>query len=183
MPLSNPHSAGSESELSEPRLLIIGRITRPHGVRGELRVQVRTSQPERFGWLEQVLVGDQHIPMVVENARFHQKFVILKLAGCDDRNQAETLRNQLLQVREEDAIPLEEDEIFLYQLIGLQVRTVDGVVLGELVDVLETGANDVFVVRPEQGKELLLPDIPQVILEINPEAGHVLVQLPPGLLD
>lgn len=173
----------SESAPSQARRLIIGRVTRPHGVRGELRVQIHTQQPERFLRLEQVLVGDQCLPMRVEKARLHQHIVILKLAGCDDRNQAEALRNQLLQVPEEEAIPLEEDEVYLYQLIGLQVRTTDGLALGELVDVLETGANDVYVIRSPAGRELLLPDIPQVILEINPEAGYLLVQPPAGLLD
>jgi 16S rRNA processing protein RimM len=121
-------------------------------------------------------------PMPVQRARLHQGVIILKLEGCDTRNQAEALRNQWLQVRLEEALTLDEGEFFYYQLIGLQVETVDGEVLGELHEILQTGANDVFVVRGPGG-ELLLPDIPDVILEIDPEAGRIVVQIPAGLRD
>jgi 16S rRNA processing protein RimM len=120
--------------------------------------------------------------MPVERARLHQGVIILKLEGCDTRNQAEALRNQWLQVRLEEALTLDEGEFFYYQLIGLQVETVDGEVLGELDEILQTGANDVFVVRGPGG-ELLLPDIPEVILEIDPEAGRMVVRIPAGLRD
>jgi 16S rRNA processing protein RimM len=118
----------------------------------------------------------------VEQVRLHQGVAILKLTGCDSRNDAETLRGHWLQVPIEQAIPLEEDEYYLFQLVGLEVRTAEGEVLGELAEVLQTGANDVYVVRGPAG-ELLLPDIPQVIQEIDLEAGRMLVQLAPGLRD
>jgi 16S rRNA processing protein RimM len=118
----------------------------------------------------------------VERARLHQGVVILKLGGCDTRNDAETLRNQWLQIPAEEALPLEEGEFFYYQLVGLQVETAAGEVLGELQEILQTGANDVFVVRGPGG-ELLLPDIPDVILDVDPEAGRIVVQIPAGLRD
>jgi 16S rRNA processing protein RimM len=162
--------------------LVIGRITRPHGVRGEVRVKVHTDLPERFGWLERVFVGDAPpVPMAVENARMNKEWVILKLAGIDDRDAADGLREAWLQVPEAEAIPLEEGEVYLYQLIGLAVREADGRELGRLEEIIETPANDVYVVRGPFG-ELLLPDIAEVILDIDVAAGVMQVALMPGML-
>ncbi len=154
-------------------------------MRGEVRAEIRTDEPERFRWLTEVLVGDleEPVPFSIEGVRFHQHVVILKLGRVDDRIQAEALRNQWLQVPLAEAIPLAEDEMFLYQLLGLQVFTLEGERLGEVVEVLETGANDVFVVRSgkDETKDLLLPDLPDVVLKIDLQAGRVLVNLIPGL--
>ncbi|MBN1314979.1 MAG: 16S rRNA processing protein RimM [Anaerolineales bacterium] len=163
--------------------MIIGRITRPHGIRGEIRVEIHTEQPDRFITLERVLVGETELlPMTVESARFHQNVIILKLGNCDTRTQAEGLKGKKLLIPIEEAIPLEEDEYFLFQLIGLEVQTEEKQVLGEIVDIIETGANDVFVVDGPSG-QLLLPDIPEVILDVNLDDGIVIVQLLPGLRD
>lgn len=122
---------------------------------------------------------------VVEQVRFHQRLVILKLAGCDSRDQAENLRGQWLQVPIEEAIPLAEGEYFYYQLIGLQVETAGGELLGELAEILETGANNVLVIRDTRHRtgDLLLPDIPGVVLDIDLKASRIVVKLPPGLRD
>jgi 16S rRNA processing protein RimM len=175
--------SGSEGS-SEPRYLVIGRITRPHGVRGEVRVQPRTDLPERFGWLERVYVGDgTPKPMTVVRARLHKGAVILKLGGCDSRDDAEALRAQWLLVPPEDAIPLEEGELYLYQLVGLDVVTEGRETLGVVEDVLQTGANDVLVVRREKEGlgQLLLPDIPDVVLDVDLDGGRIVVRVPPGL--
>lgn len=166
---------------AEPRFLVIGEIRKPHGVRGEVRVTPHTELPERFTWLERVFIGeDRPWPVAVEGVRINGDTILLKLKGYDSRNDAESLRGQLLQVPEEEAIPLEEGEYFLYQLEGLQVVLEDGEVVGELVEVIETKANNVFVVRGEAG-ELLLPDIDEVIRDIDFESGHITVRLLPGL--
>ncbi len=122
---------------------------------------------------------------VVEQVRFHQRLVILKLAGCDSRDQAENLRGQWLQVPIEEAIPLAEGEYFYYQLIGLQVETAGGELLGELAEILETGANNVLIIRDTRHRtgDLLLPDIPGVVLDIDLKASRIVVKLPPGLRD
>lgn len=175
---------GSGDEAKEPRFLIIGQIIRPHGVRGEVRVVPHTDLPERFGWLQSVYLGlEEPQLLAVESARVHegQGVVLLKLAGYDDRDQAEMLRGQWLQVREEDAIPLEEGEYFLYQLEGLAVHSDDGRDLGYLQEIIETGANNVFVVQGEFG-EILLPNTPEVILDIDFAARLMKVHLLPGLL-
>lgn len=167
---------------TEPRFLVIGQVVKPHGVRGEVRVTPHTELPERFTWLETVYVGEVDPQLVtVEDARLHKSVVLLKLAGYDDRDAAESLRGQWLQVPEEEGIPLQEGEYYLYQLEGLLVYSEAGDRLGELVGVIETKANNVFVVQGSRG-EILLPDIDDVIKEIDFENGRMTVHLLPGLL-
>lgn len=177
---------GSVTPDTEPRFLLIGQIARPHGVRGEVRVIVHTDVPERYTWLKEVYLSespDAEMPRLaaVEGARFHQNSVLLKLAGYDDRNAAETLRSLWLQVPLTEAIPLADDEYFLYQLEGLAVYSTEGEFLGTLVEVLETGANNVFVVQGPHG-EVLLPDVAEVIQAIDFVAGIMRIVLLPGLL-
>lgn len=176
---------GSVIPDTEPRFLLIGQIVRPHGVRGEVRVMVHTDVPERFTWLRAVYVSeeaDTDSPrcMDVEGARFHQNAVLLKLAGCDDRNTAETLRSLWLFVPFAEAI-LEDGEYYLYQLEGLRVVSEDDELLGTLVEVMETPANNVFVVQGPYG-EILLPDVPDVVKEIDFAAQLVTIHLLPGIL-
>ena len=178
--MSRKHEALSADEAMD--FIVIGEITKPHGVRGELRVKPHTDEPQRFTWLEQLYVGEaQPRSMAVEKARVHQGMILLKLTAVNDRAAAESLRGELLLVPEDEALPLEEGEYFLFQLEGLVVSTVEGETLGTLSRVIETGANNVFVVQGEAG-ELLLPDIAEVIQEIDFENGRMTVQLLPGLL-
>ena len=174
---------GSADDSAEPRFLAVGRVIKPHGVQGEVRVELMTDLPERFKWLKTVYVGERHPrPVAVESVRFHQEFVLLKLAGYPTRTEAEALRNELLQVPEEEAIPLEEGEYFLHQLLGLEVQTEDGQSLGRLTDVLETGANNVFVVSGADG-EHLIPDIPDVVQAVDVVGGRIIIRPLPGLLN
>ncbi len=166
---------------TEPRFLVIGQVLKPHGVRGEVRVNPLTELPERFDWLDVVYLGERNPqPVVVEAVRFHKNLILLKLAGYDTREATETLRGVWLQVPEDEAIPLEEGEYYLYQLLDLAVFTDEGQHLGVLVDVIETGANNVFVVQGEQGEQLL-PDIAEVVQEIDFAHGRMTVRLLPGL--
>lgn len=165
----------------ETEFIVIGEITKPHGVRGEMRVKPHTDEPERFTWLEQVYVGEANPRlMAVEKARLHQGVILLKLTAVNDRTAADALRGEWLMVPEAEALPLEDDEYFLFQLEGLAVSTVEGEALGTITRVIETGANNVFVVEGEQG-ELLLPDIADVVQEIDFENGRMVVSLLPGL--
>ena len=174
---------GSADNPAEPRFLAVGRVIKPHGVHGEVRVEVMTDRPERFGWLEAIYVGERNPRRVgVVSVRRHGQFVLLKLDGYPTRTEAELLRNELLQVPEDEAIPLEEGEYFLHQLLGLEVVTESGRSVGRLTDVLETGANNVFIIEGELG-ELLVPDIPDVVREVDVAGGRVIVRLLPGLLD
>jgi 16S rRNA processing protein RimM len=178
--------SGSVENSAEPRFLVIGRVVRPHGIKGEVRVASYTSIPERFSWLERVYlsrdtedVAPAAAPVV--RVRFHKGQVLLMLGGYQDRGAAEALRGMWLLVPEAEGIPLEEDEAFYYQLEGLQVFSDEGVELGELVEVLETEANEVFVIHGAVG-ELLLPNIEDVVLDVDLDAGQMTVHLLPGLL-
>ena len=172
---------GSVDDSAEPHFLIIGKILKPHGVRGEMRVMPHTDLPERFTWLESVYVGQKKPKRIeVESVRFHKNLILLKLVGYDSRESIDSLRNQWLQVPESEAIPLEEGEYFLYQLEGLSVKTDEGEVLGTIKQVIQTGANNVFVVNGSHG-ELLIPDIEEVVLDIDFDAELMVVHVIDGL--
>lgn len=166
----------------EPRYLAVGRILRPHGITGELRVEVLTAYPERLAKLPQLYIGSAYQPYAVQSVRRHQNLLLLRLVGVADRNAADTLRGQLVSVAIEDAIPLEEGEYYHHQLLGMQVSTEDGEALGEIVEVLDTpAANDVYVVHGLRG-EVLIPAIREVILSMDIEARQVVIRPMPGLL-
>lgn len=175
-----------EARAPEPRYLAVGRVQRPHGVRGEVRVEILTGYPERLGRHAAFYLAHPHSPEAVrryhvEQLRLHRNVLLLKLGGCDDRNAAESLRGMLVQIPIEDAVPLEEGEYYLYQVIGVQVETEDGEPLGRVIEVLDTGANDVYVVWGPRG-EVLLPAIKDVVLELDLDARRLVVRLMPGLL-
>ena len=170
----------------EPRYLLVGRVLRPHGVRGELRVQIITDYPERLAQHNCFYLARPDFPQEVrrypvEGLRVHKKVLLLKLDGCDDRNVADELRGMLVQIPIEEAVPLEEGEYYLFQLIGVQVETESGEWLGRVVEVIETGANDVYVVRGPRG-EVLLPAVDEVVLGLDLESKRMVVHLLPGLL-
>ena len=178
---SSRSERGSKADNAEPRFLIIGRIGKPHGVHGEMRVTAYTDEPERFTWLEQVFVGlddPQLVPVV--SVRFHKDWVLLGLDGYDDRNAAAALRGAWLQVPEAEAIPLADGEVYLFQLMGLRVKSAAGELLGEVVEIIETPANNVYVVKGAKG-ELLIPDIDDVVQVIDVEQGEMIVTLLPGM--
>lgn len=172
--------------MPEPRYLAVGRVQRPHGVRGEVRVEILTGYPERLDRHAAFYLAHPHSPEAVrrypvEQLRLHRNVLLLKLGGCDNRNAAEALRGMLVQVPIEDAVPLEEGEYYLYQVVGVQVETEDGEPLGRVIEVLDTGANDVYVVGGPRG-EVLLPAIKDVVLELDLDARRLVVRLMPGLL-
>ena len=173
---------GSADSSAEPSFLTIGEITKPHGVRGDVRVIPHTDLPERFGWLERVFVGKKAMRlMTVEKAKLHKNMVLLKLGGINNRAAAESLRGEQLVIPEEEGLPLEEGEYYLFQLEGLTVVTDEGETLGSITQIIETGANNVLVVRGDAG-DLLIPDTEEVVQEIDFENGRMLVHLLPGLL-
>lgn len=173
--------------MPEPRYLVVGRVLRPHGVRGEVRVEIVTGYPERLGQHAAFYLAHPNSPeavrrYAVERLRLHRDVALLKLEGCDTRNAADDLRGMLVQIPIEDAVPLEEGEYYLYQVVGVQVETEDGEQLGQVIEVLDTGANDVYVVQGPRG-EVLLPAIKDVVLELDLDARRLVVRLMPGLLE
>lgn len=166
----------------EPRYLIVGRVVRPHGIRGAIQVEILTDTPEHIATLETLYLGPHHLPYQVEQVRFHKKRLLLELKECTDCDAAEALREYSVAIAIEDAVPLAEDEFYHFQLEGMTVQTDTGEELGELVEILSPpGANDVYIVHGLRG-EVLLPAIPEVVQEIDLEAGRIVVHLIPGLL-
>lgn len=171
----------------EPTYLLLGEVLRPHGIQGELRVRLLTDYPERIAQLPHVYLGKnpddrKAVRYAVEHMRMHQDYGLLKLKSILDRSQAELMRGLFVMVRFEDAVPLEDDEIYLFQLIGMVVQTEAGEHLGEIVDVLETGANDVYIIRSDTYGEVLIPVTDETLIETDTDAGVLIVRLPDGLL-
>ena len=172
--------SGASRRRPEPHYLAIGRMGRPFGLCGELRVQLLTEYPEQLGRLRIVYLGPRMEPWEVEGVRLHKGAALFKLVGCDDRTTAETLRGALVQIAREDAVSLEEDEYYEHQIVGMTVVEEDGTLLGRVTEIISTGANDVYVVVGPDG-ELLLPAIESVILEIDLDADRMVVHVLEGL--
>ncbi|HRW05433.1 MAG TPA: ribosome maturation factor RimM [Caldilineaceae bacterium] len=166
--------------------IAVGRITAAHSLRGELRVEPHTDFPERFAPGVVLFVGTSLHEATIEQARPHKQMMLLKLAGVDNRNDAESLRGEWLFVAEEDAILLDEDTYWVHDIIGMTVQTEEGQLLGTITDVLYTGANDVYVLQREDSSdgtdELLLPAIADVVQRVEPDEQRMTVRLLPGLL-
>lgn len=165
--------------------LRVGVITSTHGIRGEVKVFPTTDDPKRFDYLEEVIVDMKREPvkLEIEGVKYFKQFVILKFKGYDNINDIQQFVKKDLLVTRENAVELEEGEFFICDLVGLKVVTDEGEELGVLKDIMQTGANDVYVVGMKDGSEVLIPSIPQCILEKNPEEGYIRVHLLKGLLD
>ncbi len=162
---------------------------RPHGIKGELRVRMMTDYPERIAKLGTIYLSDKAEPKAnaakpyqVQGMRMNGSFGLLKLHEIPDRTAAEKYRGLYVLIDMEHAVPLEEGEFYLYQLIGVKVETEAGETLGTLTEVLETGANDVYIVKGEPYGEILIPVTPQTIIKTDVNAGILIVRLPEGLL-
>ena len=149
-------------------------------MRGELKIAIETDDPQRFHLLREVYLGDGLVLFQVKRARLHGGQALLQLRGIEDRTAAEQWRNAYLYVPLEQALPLTEGEYYYHQIEGLTAVTVEGEVLGRVTEVLPTGANDVYVVRGDQG-EILLPALNDVIIRIDLDAGIMVVRAPDGL--
>lgn len=165
-------------------LFRVGVIANTHGIRGEVKVFPTTEDPKRFEWLKEVILdtGKEKLTLKISSVRFFKNLVIVKFKGIDNINDIEKYKGKDLYVTRENAIPLEEDEYYIADIIGATVYTEDEKEFGTLTDVLETGANLVYVVKHE-GKEVLLPAIPDCVKDVDTEEKKVIVHILPGLLD
>lgn len=164
-------------------LLQVGVITSTHGVRGEVKVFPTTDDPARFKKLKQVILDDgkQQIDLEIASVKFFKNMVILKFKGIDNINDVEKYRRATLLVTRENAVPLAENEYFIADLIGLSAVSDEGEELGTITDVLQTGANDVYVVTTPQKEEILVPAIRECILAVDLDARRMQIHLLPGL--
>jgi 16S rRNA processing protein RimM len=166
--------------------LAVGQVVGAHGLRGELKVQLHTDDPHRFRHLERVFIGlEGEEPEVrsLQGYRLHKGRALLQLEGCDDRATAQALRGYFVLVPLAEAIPLEDGEYFEHQILELEVWTVSDEFLGQVAEIIYTGANEVYVVRNTAAdrREILIPAIEDVVLEVDLEARRLLVALPDGL--
>ena len=166
-------------------LLQAGVITTTHGIRGEVKVYPTTDDVHRFEDLDSVLLdtGREYIELEIENVKYFKQYAILKFKGINTINDIEKYKGRSLYVTRDQAIPLDEDEYYIADLIGLDVYLENGEKFGVLKDVMETGANDVYIVETGEGKEVLLPAIHECILDVDIEENRMEIHLMDGLLD
>ncbi len=169
----------------KPAYLVIGEVLRPHGVRGEVRMRVLTDNREHLPSLKYVYLADspsdkRKNKVELDGLRFNKAYALLSFAGVSSRDEAELMRDKLVMIDIEQATPLEDGQYYLFQLIGLSVIA-DGAEIGLIKEVLQTGANDVYIVENEFHGELLIPAHEETIASIDFEARVVTMTLPEGL--
>jgi 16S rRNA processing protein RimM len=165
-------------------LLQVGVITQTHGIRGEVKVFPTTDDAARFQELRQVLLdtGKETISLEIENVKFFKQFVILKFKGYDNINDIERYKRCALLVKRDDAVPLEEDEYYIADMIGMKVVTDRDEEFGILKNVMETGANDVYVIEHPSEGEVLIPAIKECILDVDIPGRLMKIHVMDGLI-
>ena len=163
--------------------LRVGVITTTHGIKGEVKVFPTTDDPDRFKELKQVTMdtGKELIPLEIEGVKYFKQYAILKFKGIDTINDIGKYRGKDLLVTRDQAVRLKKDEYFIYDLIGSEVNTEEGEKLGILSEIISTAANDVYVVKTSDQKEMLIPSINECILDIDLESKKITVHLMNGL--
>lgn len=166
------------------KYLEIGQIVNTFGIKGMVKVKPFTDDIRRFDRLEKVYIEKQKVKekYEIEEVKYHKEMVLIKFKGIDNPEQANLLRNCYLLVNREDEEPLEEGRYYIVDMIGLEVYTEEGDLLGNLEDIYNTGSNDIYVVRDELGKQILLPAIKEVIKSVDIDDRKLIVHLLPGLI-
>jgi 16S rRNA processing protein RimM len=166
-----------------PAYLAAGKVRRPHGVHGEMVVEIYTDFPERLQPGKTVYIGAEHTCMTVASQRSHNEGLLLGFEGITTPEQASRYRNQVLSISASDAQELPDGVYFFHELLGLNVTDESDRALGTLTEIIKTGANDVYVVTDAAGVELLLPAIPEVVLNVDLDEKTMKVHVLPGLMD
>ncbi|MFP4015467.1 MAG: ribosome maturation factor RimM [Halanaerobiales bacterium] len=170
--------------MNNTKMITIGKITKHQGNKGEVRVLPLTDIPERFELLEYVYLfrDDKSLKKEIESIRFHKKFVILKIKGIDDIGTALELKDYQVKITEDMLLPLENNQYYIDDLIGYEVLTNDGQVIGNIVDVISTGGTDVFVVTGKD-REYMIPAAHEIVTEVDEEEERMWIEPIPGLLE
>jgi 16S rRNA processing protein RimM len=165
--------------------LQVGKIVNTHGVKGEMRVLPLTDDPHRFDALDWVYVekGSEMIQYDIKGVKYIKNLVIVKLSGIDTIDAAEALKDCFILVDRSNAVKLPKDTFFICDLIGCTIIDEKNVVLGQITDILKTGSNDVYVIKNESGRELLLPALKSVVRAVSLEQKRIDVTVPKGLLE
>jgi 16S rRNA processing protein RimM len=176
------HQELSGSPDGEPVYLTVGFIRRPHGLQGAMVMDLHTDFPERMKSGRKLLVGEEHQTHTLASVRPHQAGLLVKFKGINTPEQAGLFRNQWVYIKSSDAPKLPDGRIYQHELLGFQVVDENEQLLGELVEILETGANNVYVVRDGSEREILLPAIPSVVLETDLARRVMRVHVLEGLI-
>ncbi len=166
--------------------VVIARIVKARGIRGEVACDLATDFPERFRQIEDatvVMPGGLRLGLRLENHWFHKDRVILKFANTHTMSEAEMLVGGVLVISESDVWQLDDDEFYEYDLTGLKAVTVDGKTIGQVTGFLRTGGNDLLVIEGDNSREILIPFVDDICTEVDLEAGRILISPPEGLLD
>ena len=177
-----PEQPAGSPPNGEPAFLVVGKLQRPHGVRGEILMEVITDFPERLQPGTAVYIGEQHQLQRIRSRRVHGQKLLLSFEAYHTPETVGTLRNNWVYVPTADRPPLPTGEYYHHQLLGLRVVSDDGQELGKITEILNSAAHDIYIVRGESGSEILLPAIEAVILEIDLENGRLRAHLLPGLI-
>ena len=166
------------------KYLEIGQIVNTFAIKGMVKIKPFTDDINRFDKLKKVYIKnkDGKKEYQIQEVKYHKNMVLMKLEGIDTVEQADLLRQSYLLVNRDDEEPLEEGVYYIVDLIGLEVYTDEGVLLGNVDDIFNTGSNDIYVVKDGKGKQILLPGIPDVIKDVDLEKGKITVHLIPGLV-
>jgi len=176
------NAAGSPSG-GEPAFIAVGKLRHPHGVHGEILMEVYTDFPDRLQPGVILYRGEEAMPLRLIKCRQHGKGLLMTFEGFSSPEEIGQFRNQIVYVKSIDRPSLADGEYYHHQLIGLCVITRDGKTLGTVTEILETGASDILVVHPESGPEILIPVVDSFIHEINLDRCEITVQLIPGIMD
>ena len=166
------------------KYLEIGQIVNTFGIKGMVKVNPFTDNIRRFDKLKKVYIGSVKEKEEIENeeVKYHKKMVLIKFKDINNPDEANLLRNKYLFIDRKDEDPLEEGIYYIVDMLGLDVYTDENELLGTLDDIYNTGSNDIYVVKNELGKQILLPAIKDVIKEVNLEEKKIIVHLIPGLI-
>lgn len=181
----NEGNPGSPTAGEPVVYLAVGTLRRSHGIRGDMLLDVMTDFPDRLKPGTKIFLGDKKIPLKITRRRPHNEGLLLGFEGISNAEQTARYRAQVAYVLAEDRPVLPEGEYYHHQILGMQVVDEDGTALGVISEIIETGANDVYVIRSEgtPAREILIPALKQVLLDVNLETRTMRVHLLPGLVD
>jgi 16S rRNA processing protein RimM len=175
-PVSNSDGSAGSPEKGEPVFVALGYLRRAHGVHGEMVMDILTDFPERLRPNRPVYLGEEHAPHRLGTVRLANKVMLVSIKGFTTPEEAARFRNSYVYIRTDSLPALPEDAYYYHELVGMAVLDETGKPLGELKEIIETGANDVYVVRNEAGAEILLPAIADVVLNVDIERQEMIVR-------
>lgn len=171
--------------------LQIGKIVNTHGTKGEVKVLPLTNDIHRYDKLKSIFINSENFEtdvemrqkLIIETVRYDKNLVFLKFKGINDMDNGKKLKNYYLEIDKKDAIKLQKDTFFIFELINMKVFDEQHTFLGILSDVIETGSNDCYNIKPTEGSEYLIPALKSVVLKVDIDNNEMIVKIPDGLLD